>query len=79
MSIHSPADNRDSFGDDAKDSGTKTIGIKDFVRLLEETRITLAMGYMKPRIPRGRPPAPELDLSGHINTTREAIKKNEEH
>lgn len=76
MSIHSPADNTDSFGDDAKDSGTKTIGIEDFVRLLAQTRAALVLDYMKPRIPRGRPPAPKLDLSTFVKRTREAIERN---
>ncbi|MCX6734087.1 MAG: hypothetical protein NTX63_04760 [Candidatus Peregrinibacteria bacterium] len=103
MLIYPPANDRDSFGDDAttKDtddaiaapsvnpstsirprldpnnrSGTETIGIEDFVRLLEQTRIALAMDYMKPRIPLGRPPAPELDFSTLTRATREAIKKN---
>lgn len=59
-------------------SGTETIGIEEFVRHLDaQARMAASQKRVsfKPRTPNGRPPAPELDLSGFIAPTRKSIQE----
>ena len=56
------------------DDPTRTIGIEDFVRHLDQQeRMRGPRARIRPTMPKGRPEAPDLDFSSLTKPTRDAI------
>lgn len=56
------------------DDPTRTIGIEDFVRHLDQQeRMRGPRARIRPTVPKGRPEVPDLDFSSLTKPTRDAI------